>query len=188
MRDSAPRIWRRPTLAGLCIVLAVAVAACGGAQLSLPDYVDELNAVIADGSEQIEPLYAELLSTGEPTLEDMRSILHREVAIRVEIQEEFAKLEAPDQIAELHNALVKWHGQMIDAQEVLGSRADSATTWSEFEQSEEFRDFDAVMEEGLAGCLEFQAQLDATEARGVFSDTPWIPGELKEVVDAALGC
>ena len=71
---------------------------------------------------------------------------------------------------------------------VNAAPTNSATTWSEFEQSEEFRDFDAVMEEGLAGCLEFQAQLDATEARGVFSDTPWIPGELKEVVDAALGC
>jgi len=173
-------------LGGLAITLAL--AACGSDQLSLPDYVDELNAVIEDGSDQIKPLYIELLSKGEPTLEGMRSVLDQEVAIRAEIQEEFAKLKAPDQIAELHNALVNWHGQMIEAQELLGSRANSATTWSEFELSEEFRDFDAVMEEGLAGCLEFQAQLDATEARGVFSDTPWIPGELKEVVDAALGC
>jgi hypothetical protein len=170
------------------LVIALALAACGSDRLSLPDYVDELNAVIEEGSDQIEPLYIGLLSAGEPTLEGMRSVLDQEVAIRVEIQEDFAELKAPDQIAELHNALVDWHGQMIEAQKLLGSRANSATTWSEFEQSEEFRDFDAVMEEGLAGCLEFQAQLDATEARGVFSDTPWIPGELKEVVDAALGC
>jgi hypothetical protein len=37
-------------------------------------------------------------------------------------------------------------------------------------------------------CIEFQTQLDATAARGVFADTPWISGELKEVVDAVLGC
>jgi hypothetical protein len=37
-------------------------------------------------------------------------------------------------------------------------------------------------------CLDIQAELDATAARGVFADTPWIPGELKEVVETVLGC
>ena len=36
-------------------------------------------------------------------------------------------------------------------------------------------------------CAEFQSTLDATAARGVFADTPWIPGELKETVNYALG-
>ena len=38
------------------------------------------------------------------------------------------------------------------------------------------------LDEGL------QAELDATVERGVFADTPWIPSELKEVVDIVLGC
>jgi hypothetical protein len=37
-------------------------------------------------------------------------------------------------------------------------------------------------------CVEFQATLDATADRGVFADVPWIPGELQEIVDYALGC
>ena len=37
-------------------------------------------------------------------------------------------------------------------------------------------------------CAEFQAKLDSTAARGVFADTPWIPSEMKEVVDAVIGC
>jgi hypothetical protein len=37
-------------------------------------------------------------------------------------------------------------------------------------------------------CAEFQAKLDATADRGVFADTPWIPGELKETVNYALRC
>ena len=37
-------------------------------------------------------------------------------------------------------------------------------------------------------CIDFQTELDATAARGIFADTPWIPGELKEVVVAVLGC
>jgi hypothetical protein len=37
-------------------------------------------------------------------------------------------------------------------------------------------------------CDGFQARLDATAAGGAFADTPWIPSEMKEVVEAALGC
>ena len=37
-------------------------------------------------------------------------------------------------------------------------------------------------------CADFQAKLDATADRGVFADTPWIPGEFKEIVDAVIGC
>ena len=36
--------------------------------------------------------------------------------------------------------------------------------------------------------FDFQAELDPTEERGVFADTLWIPGELKEVVEVVLGC
>ena len=30
--------------------------------------------------------------------------------------------------------------------------------------------------------------LDRTEVLEAFEDTPWVPSDLKEVVDAALGC
>jgi hypothetical protein len=31
-------------------------------------------------------------------------------------------------------------------------------------------------------------RFNATEARGVFAETPWIPGELKEIVEGVIGC
>ena len=37
-------------------------------------------------------------------------------------------------------------------------------------------------------CVDFQAELDATAERGAFADVPWMPGELKEIVEYALGC
>ena len=46
----------------------------------------------------------------------------------------------------------------------------------------------AAIAEGKQVCTGFQADLDATAERGVFTDTPWVPGELKEVVEAVLGC
>jgi len=176
-------------LTALATVLALIAGACGSARLSLTEYVDRLNAVVAEGNQRIRPLYAELESTqGDPSTGSIQELFEKEAAIRSELQDSMAGMEPPEQIADLHAALVDWHGGLIVTQQLLARQVAAAGSWSEFEQSPEFAEFDAFMQEGLAGCLELQAALDATEARGAFADTPWIPGELKEVVDAALGC
>jgi hypothetical protein len=63
----------------------------------------------------------------------------------------------------------------------------TASDWYELSESDEA----AVYREALAAdnqvCAELQAKLDATADRGVFADTPWIPGESKEAVNYALG-
>ena len=41
---------------------------------------------------------------------------------------------------------------------------------------------------GKQVCVDFQRELDDTAIRDEFKDVPWLPGELKEVVVAALGC
>jgi hypothetical protein len=46
----------------------------------------------------------------------------------------------------------------------------------------------AAVAEGKQVCDGFQAELDDIAALGVFSDSPWMPGELRGVVEAALGC
>jgi hypothetical protein len=67
-------------------------------------------------------------------------------------------------------------------------RNGQVSSWAELERSAELVACDAKGAEGLVVCRELQEKLDATEARVVFADTPWIPGEMKEVVDAVLGC
>ena len=37
-------------------------------------------------------------------------------------------------------------------------------------------------------CNQFQAMYDATVARVVVSDAPWIPDGMKEVVQVDIGC
>ena len=37
-------------------------------------------------------------------------------------------------------------------------------------------------------CLEIQSKLDATADREIFAEVPWIPSEMKEVVDLVVGC
>ena len=70
----------------------------------------------------------------------------------------------------------------------MAERAGTAADWFELSDSPEM----AAYRTALAGdndvCVEFQTTLDATADRGAFEDVPWIPGELTEMVDYALGC
>ena len=182
----AGRRWLATTAGG--VALAVLIGACGSSSLTLTEYVDELNDVVAEGNDRIRPLYADLATAAEPDLATVSGLFEEEAAIRAELQSSLADLDVPEQIAELHTALVDWHGALIEAQQSLARDVATAGSWRDFQESPEFAAFDEFMQEGLAGCLELQAALDATAARGTFSDAPWIPGELKEVVDAALGC
>ena len=46
----------------------------------------------------------------------------------------------------------------------------------------------AVEEEIYSFCLIFQAMYDATVERVLVSDVPWIPSEMKEIVQVDIGC
>jgi hypothetical protein len=46
----------------------------------------------------------------------------------------------------------------------------------------------AIDVESIAICDAAQASIDATQDRDSFSDTPWIPPEMKEVIEVTFGC
>ena len=46
----------------------------------------------------------------------------------------------------------------------------------------------AVNEQIFVLCNQFQVTYDATVARVVLSDTPWIPDRMKEVIQIDIGC
>ncbi len=77
---------------------------------------------------------------------------------------------------------------MISAEEALATRAGTTADWELVTQGAEADAFAAALAEGSVVCSEFQAKLDATADRGVFADAPWLPGKLKEIVRAFLGC
>jgi hypothetical protein len=133
-------------------------------------------------------LCLEYTSLTEPTVDDVRVLLEREVAIRIDLQEDLVALDAPEQIVGLHDTLVDWHAAAIEAEKALIARAGAASSLTEVEQSAEAAAYDRVMEEGLVACQALQTELDATAERCVFAENPWLPGEMKEIVNAVLGC
>ena len=112
--------------------------------------------------------------------------------IRIEVDEAVDQIEPPEQISDIHNLIFDWHEEFITIEEALAVRAGTtphtAAGWTELSDSPEMAAYRQAIAEGKQVCIDFQSRLDATEERGVFTETPWIPGEMKEVVERVLGC
>ena len=184
----------------LCI--SVVSAGCGGSELSLTEYVQEINAIFDRGIEQYEPLATSpkglVLIVGQGshlgiadqgvqltdfTPQDLHVALERVAEIQDEALEAAAAINPPDQIAELHELYFR---ELPIAE--LAARAGTAADWYELSDSAEMAAYRAALAADNQVCADFQTTLDATADRGVFADTPWIPSELKETVNYALGC
>ena len=181
-------------LVGVCLVLTV--SGCGGSEMSLTEYVDQLNAINRRGLQQYLELLAspqgEVLVAAEAaqitdfTPQDLQVSLEGVIEIAVEVKEAADAIEPPEQVADLHHRL--FDDKFTFFEEALAARAGTAANWEELSESPEMEAFRAAMAEDKQACIDFQAELDATADREVFADMPWIPGAMKEIVDAVLGC
>ena len=163
--------------------------------MSLTEYVDRLNAITEKATQRGETLIASgqgavLVAEGprfkDFTPQDLQTALEQAGDIELELLEAAASINPPEDVADLHRL---WFNTKFTAARVaVAARAGRAESWEELSETTEMADY----REALAGdkqvCLDFQGQLDATAARGVFAGVPWLPSELSEVVEAALGC
>ena len=170
--------------------LVLFAAGCGGGTLSLSEYNAQGGAVSVTMENRIDILDAEWDSQ-TPTTEGARTYWDRRLEARVEALEGFQDLRPPDSIAELHGTGLDLFGDLIAAEEALAVRVASFETATGPEQwwdTAEGTAVGAVEEEIYSFCLGFQAMYDATIERIVLSDVPWIPSEMKEIVEVDIGC
>jgi hypothetical protein len=183
-RMGAMRFLMRRVMAGIGI--GSLLIGCSGGGLSLTEYVDRLNVINDRTVPQAEVLISELERSTTPR--DVNATMERMVVLRIESVQATEALDPPEQIADLHQLFLGWEKRLLPIEEALGARAGTVAGWDEFNESAEAAAYRAALVEGKQVCIEFQTKLDATAERGVFADTPWIPGALSEVVEARLGC
>jgi len=175
------------------VCMASLLAGCGGGEMSLTEYVEQINTFAEAAGQTAEELF-----TGQDEVEDfspqnLAADLERGLAeIRIPLQEGVDAIDPPEQIADLHRFLWGWHAGFISTEQWLVARSriaeDTAAGWEALSESPEMIAYRAAIAEGKQVCNDFQAQLDATAERGAFADVPWLPSDLTEVVVAALGC
>ena len=186
-----PKVMQRsvPVLLGVALLLG----GCGGDEMSMTEYGERIDAAATEASQRAEELFADAVWTANGTPRQLQTLLERGLReIRFPLQEAVDRIDPPTQIADLHNLMWDWHSDFIPVEEALAARmgetGDSVEGWTALSESSEVAAYRSAIGEGKQICGGFQARLDATAAAGGFADTPWIPSEMKEVVEAALGC
>ncbi len=170
--------------------LAVVLVACAGGRLTLSEYGERTEALVADLVEEIDAIDAEW-KLQEPTVEGAQTYLEQRVGARVEFLEHLRDLEPPEQLAEMHEAAFDRFSALNAAEETLEASVATFETTAEIDQmwdSPEGLAALAALDGVIELCLATQTELDATQDRETFRDVPWIPNEMKEVVSVAFGC
>ncbi|MEE9581367.1 MAG: hypothetical protein V3W36_00350 [Acidimicrobiia bacterium] len=178
-----------PVLLGIALLLG----GCGGGEMSMTDYGERIDAAATEASQRAEELFADAVWTADATPRQLQGLLERGLLeIRIPLQESVEGIDPPAQIADLHDLMWDWHSDFISVEQALvarvGEAEDSVEGWTALSESPQVAAYRSAIAEGKQICDSFQARLDATAAAGAFADTPWIPSEMKEVVEAALGC
>jgi len=180
-----------PLVFGVTLLLC----GCGGGETSLTEYVEQLTAIMDRTIQQGEALVANppgavLVAEGAElndfTPQDLQAALERVGRIEVETREAAAAIEPPKDLTDLHNLF--FDTRFTAAREALAARAATAATWEELSATPEMAAYRNAVAVDKQACIDIQVELDVTAQRGVFADNPWIPGELKEVIDVVLGC
>jgi hypothetical protein len=169
------------------IATALVLAACGGASLSLSEYADQMVALALEPGAEFDAMDARM-GSGNATIEDAREVLSRAVEVREEFHVGISELNPPAELTDLHDEFVDLHGRILAAQRSWAERAETTRNLEELESSGEAIAFRRLVAEIAESCDEIQARLDASADREVFAEAPWVPGDLKEVVDVLLRC
>ncbi len=178
--------------------LALVAAACGGGDMSLTDYVVHVNTAVDSAAQQYFDLVASpqgevLVADAEQltnfTPQDLQVALEHVREIEAGVEHAVNDITPPEEIADLHDLLFNFDDDFISSQDALAIRAGTAEDWEELSESSEMAAYRDALAQDKQQCADSQAGMNAiAERRDVFADTPWIPGELKDVVEAVLGC
>ena len=174
----------------VAVVGGLLLASCGGGGLSLAEYSTEGMALGAVMEERLYVLDAEWDSQ-TATVEDVRTYWDERIAAYETALEGFEALEPTVEAAEIHRTGMGLFTKLVAAESALATRVASFETLTTPEQwwdTAEWAAVGVVEEEIYSICLVFQAMYDGTVERIALSDVPWIPSEMKEIVQVDIGC
>ena len=140
------------------LCLALVTVACGGGEPSLTDYVDQMNAAVAEAEQKAEELTSSEEDVSDFTPQVLEAGLLRGLAeIRIPLQTAVDDIEAPEQIADLHDRLWAWHRSFIEVEQALADRAattpDTTNGWTGLSDSPEMGAYRSAIAEGKQLCI-----------------------------------
>lgn len=172
------------------VVAGLLLVACGGGPLSLAEYNEQGLAVVTAMEERLYALDAEWDSQ-TATVDDVRTYWNKRIGAYETAVEGLEAIEPAAGAAELHDRGMELFGKLVAAEQAVAIRVASfemvtgPEQWWDTAEGAAVRD---VQEEIYSFCLIFQDMYDATVERVAVADVPWIPSEMKEIVQVDIGC
>ena len=170
--------------------LTVVVAACGGGEMTVSEYAEHAEDLVAEMEAAFVSLDESWLSQ-PPTVARAQEYWDRRLEIRADFLEGVRDLDPPDVIADQHETAIDVFSSITAADQALAGRVAKLETIAEhweWNETPEGRAAEAALEEVYAFCRASQAEFDATAERESLEEVDWLPPQLKEVVKVAFGC
>lgn len=178
---------RRIVILSMVALVGIATTSCGG--VSTAEYAEEVETLVVDMIDRLDELDLRYESADE--VAEVRQYAHLRVAARERMLAGLEDLEPPDDLEALHAEAVGIMSLLTEAEMAMADRVDESdefisvpTLWN---TPEGVAASEATMRAFLL-CEAAQADFDRTRAAEEFKDVPWIPSDMKEVIDVAFGC
>jgi hypothetical protein len=172
------------------VAIALTMTSCGDGTPTLAEYAEDVERAMAQMRVRIVAT-DEALNRPSSSLAEEEAIWRERVAAREEFLVALKTIDPPDEAAEIHAEAEQIVRRLADAEAAVG---DQIGEYDELVQLEGLGTTPAlgafidVNEEATTICLAAQGKFDETRDREALADVPWIPGELKEVVEVLFGC
>jgi hypothetical protein len=170
--------------------VALILSACGGGGLSLAEYSEEVEVLVAEVGSRVDDLDAERESRPF-TVASEKQYWEARVGARVDFRDGLQSLDPPDEVDALHAAAIDVINRLTDAEQQVAARSAVMETPSDIDalyRSPEAAAWQAADVEAVEICKAAQAEVDTTRERAAFEGNVWIPPELKEIVNVAFRC
>ena len=169
--------------------IIVTIAACGSGELTLTEYAESVEELVAEREADFRDLDAEWVSQ-PPSMDRALEYWDGRLDIREDFLEGVEELTPPERILSQHEAALDVFARMTAADEALAGTVAGWTSIADHWQwvnTPEGQAADAILVEVYEFCRSSQAEYDATLEGEGFDDTPWISNAV-EVVKVAFGC
>jgi hypothetical protein len=174
-----------------CSVLTVlVVAGCGGGPLSLSEYSSEVTALIEtlDGRLDAE---AEEYFSQPPSIEGLQAYLEIRVDGYRRAVDGLDAIQPSQEVEQLHATFAQIMGDLLVAEEARADFADTITSVDDLQpvwDGPASQAVTAAEDKAIVLCYAAQSTFDATQERDLLSEVPWMPADLKDVINVALNC
>jgi hypothetical protein len=172
----------------IVIVISMLGSSCAN-EMSLPEYAEEVEALVTTMNARLDELDAEVVETAD--LDTIKEYARERVEARTVFLSGMKELDAPEAVVDLHIEAISIMGRVVETEGTLSDMVQDMDSVS---------DVDSIWDtpEGVAArsaderavllCEAAEETLDSTDSGSELEGVPWIPPEMKRIVQVAFGC